>query len=50
MLDIAFLTRQVRRNCTLSDARFAGHYSVCGLVMRLMMRIFEFNMRAVMVT
>jgi Family of unknown function (DUF6866) N-terminal domain/Family of unknown function (DUF6866) C-terminal domain len=35
MVDIASLTRQVRRNCTLSDARFAGHYSVCGLVMRL---------------
>ena len=35
MVDITSLTRQVRRNCTLSDARFAGHYSVCGLVMRL---------------
>lgn len=29
------LIRQVRRNCTISDARFAGIYSVCGLAMRL---------------
>ncbi len=29
------LVRQVRRNCTVSDARFAGSYSVCGLAMRL---------------
>ncbi len=26
---------QVRYNCDLSDARFAGHYSVCGLALRL---------------
>ena len=26
---------QVRRNCTLSDARNAGRYSVCGLALRL---------------
>jgi hypothetical protein len=29
------LTHQVRRNCLISDARFAGLYSVCGLAMRL---------------
>jgi hypothetical protein len=29
------LVRQVRLNCTISDARFAGIYSVCGLAMRL---------------
>lgn len=31
----ASLARQVHRNCTISDARFAGIYSVCGLAMRL---------------
>ena len=35
MADIRSLIPQVRRNCTVSDARFAGHYSVCGLAMRL---------------
>lgn len=35
MADVHSLTRQVRRNCTISDARFAGLYSVCELVMRL---------------
>lgn len=29
------LSRQVRRNCDITDARHAGLYSVCGLVMRL---------------
>ncbi len=29
------LTEQVRYNCNLSDARFAGHYSICGLALRL---------------
>ena len=29
------LARQVRRNCSISDAHFAGSYSVCGLAMRL---------------
>lgn len=35
MTTAASLARQVRRNCTISDARFAGIYSVCGLAMRL---------------
>ncbi len=29
------LVSQVRWNCTISDAQFAGMYSVCGLAMRL---------------
>jgi hypothetical protein len=29
------LTPQVRRNCLVSDARFWGFYSICGLLMRL---------------
>ena len=29
------LIEQVRYNCSLSDARFAGHYSICGLALRL---------------
>jgi hypothetical protein len=29
------LTSQVRRNCLVSDARFWGFYSICGLLMRL---------------
>jgi hypothetical protein len=35
MGDNQALIRQVRHNCTVSDARFAGIYSVCGLAMRL---------------
>jgi hypothetical protein len=35
MGDTRALIHQVRRNCTISDARFAGFYSVCGLAMRL---------------
>ena len=29
------LSDQVRYNCDVSDARFAGHYSICGLALRL---------------
>jgi len=35
MLDIQNLTRQVLRNCSISDARHAGLFSVCGLALRL---------------
>lgn len=35
MLDLEALSRQVLDNCAISDARFAGHYSVCGLALRL---------------
>jgi hypothetical protein len=34
-LNLDRLTQQVRFNCDVSDARFAGIYSVCGLAMRL---------------
>ena len=34
-MDIGRLTRQVRHNCDVSDARHAGIYSICGLAMRL---------------
>jgi len=29
------LVPQVKRNCLISDARFWGHYSLCGLLLRL---------------
>ena len=35
MVDLDALSRQVIENCAISDARFAGHYSVCGLALRL---------------
>lgn len=34
-LNIDLLTRQVRRNCDVSDAQHAGMFSVCGLAPRL---------------
>ncbi|MBL0716201.1 MAG: hypothetical protein JJV98_21150 [Desulfosarcina sp.] len=34
-MDRNTLTRQVRYNCDLSDARYAGYYSICGLALRL---------------
>ncbi len=34
-MDISKFTRQVLYNCTVSDARYAGLYSICGLAMRL---------------
>lgn len=34
-MDTSRLAAQVRYNCDLSDARFAGHYSICGLALRL---------------
>jgi len=35
MLDQEAIRAQVVRNCTVSDARYAGFYSVCGLALRL---------------
>jgi hypothetical protein len=35
MLDLDHLTRQVLENCSISDSRHAGLYSVCGLALRL---------------
>jgi len=34
-MDLDLLTRQVRRNCDISDARYAGMFSICGLALRL---------------
>lgn len=34
-MELDQLVHQVRRNCDITDARHAGLYSVCGLVMRL---------------
>lgn len=34
-MNIDHITRQVRHNCDISDARHAGIYSICGLAMRL---------------
>jgi hypothetical protein len=34
-MDLEGLIRQVKHNCTISDARFWGYYSVCGLLMRM---------------
>lgn len=34
-MDLNVFSRQVRKNCDITDARYAGLYSVCGLAMRL---------------
>lgn len=34
-MDVSRLTRQVKHNCDVSDARNAGLYSICGLALRL---------------
>ena len=34
-LRLQSLIRQVRENCQIASAAQAGHYSVCGLVLRL---------------
>jgi hypothetical protein len=34
-MDVNRLAREVQRNCDVSDARFAGVFSVCGLALRL---------------
>lgn len=34
-MNIEGLVLQIKRNCTISDARFWGYYSICGLLMRL---------------
>jgi hypothetical protein len=34
-MDLEALVRQVKFNCTISDAKFWGYYSVCGLLMRM---------------
>lgn len=35
MMDIQNLASQVKRNCNVSDARYWGYYSLCGLLLRL---------------
>ncbi len=35
MIYIGSLTSQVKRNCNISDARYWGDYSLCGLLLRL---------------
>lgn len=35
MIDIENLTSQIKRNCNISDARYWGSYSLCGLLLRL---------------
>jgi hypothetical protein len=34
-MDLEGIIRQVKLNCTISDAKFWGYYSVCGLLMRM---------------
>jgi hypothetical protein len=34
-MDIENLKAQIKLNCDISDAQFWGHYSICGLLMRL---------------
>ena len=34
-LDLNSLIRQVKTNCNISDAKFWGNYSICGLLLRL---------------
>lgn len=34
-MDVEDLKQQVKLNCAISDARFWGYYSICGLLMRL---------------
>ena len=35
MIDIAHLATQVKKNCNISDAKFWGYYSLCGILLRL---------------
>jgi hypothetical protein len=35
MIDIETITSQVKRNCNISDAKYWGSYSLCGLLLRL---------------
>jgi hypothetical protein len=35
MIDIESFTSQVKRNCNISDAKYRGYYSLCGLLLRL---------------
>lgn len=35
LMDIEELIRQVKHNCNISDAKYWGYYSICGLLMRM---------------
>lgn len=35
MIDIKKITAQIQHNCMISDSRYAGMYSICGLALRL---------------
>jgi hypothetical protein len=35
MLDIESLASQIKKNCNISDAKYWGYYSLCGLLFRL---------------
>jgi hypothetical protein len=35
MIDINTLAAQVKKNCNISDAKFWGYYSLCGILLRL---------------
>lgn len=35
MIDISTLSSQVKKNCNISDAKFWGYYSLCGILLRL---------------
>lgn len=35
MIELDSIVRQVLHNCSISDARYAGFYSICGLALRL---------------
>jgi hypothetical protein len=34
-MEVSAIIEQIKYNCNISDARFWGHYSICGLLMRL---------------
>jgi hypothetical protein len=35
MIDIQSLSAQIKQNCNISDARYWGYYSLCGLLLKL---------------
>ena len=35
MIDVQSLTSQIKKNCNISDAKYWGAYSLCGLLLRL---------------
>ncbi len=35
MIDVQLISSQIKHNCNISDARYWGSYSLCGLLLRL---------------